>query len=278
MALTGKKVAEYIVNNFSAPIANLDSLIVEAHEMLLDTPPSEVRMAEILQDIGSQVRHYLGDYIDRCNCDGLSPRFSFGVTTDTLINKQAQLHTAKASFLAWVSALDPYQFEKFCTKILEIEGCKNISVTSPSHDGGVDFYGTKEISVLSEGDLSFFKDVEVLVLGQAKKYTTKIGVDHIRDFIGSSQMASTALYKGAPVFLPTPIKFESFKPHAPSLLIYVTSGEVNDNARQLAKWLGIKLIDGDRIVDIFYSKDIALRRLSNEVVFDRSELDKFVGN
>lgn len=273
MKLTAKRVFNYLLREFSRPQATISEVIVWAHEALFEEVLSELQAHELSIDLEEGVRREISRYFEQCRADGVSPKFKYGVNPEIIINKQAEIHDTKVEFLSWLSDLDPIVFESFCKRILELEGCENVCVTQPSCDGGVDFYGTKQLTVGDDEDPTILKDVDVLVIGQAKRYNNRdISVEDLRNFIGAFHMIRNAEYVGSPGFLPNPIPSNSFKPHTPTLLIYVTSGKATNRAIELSRWLGVKLVDSDRIVDLLNSKGVGMKRLENKVVFDKEDL------
>lgn len=270
--LSARKIFEYIKNSSEHPIANVDELIEEALDALLERKLGELERAEHIEDVRDGVLKEIRNYIERCRKEGITPEFEFG-HDPRHIKKLTDIHEARKKFLSWVFTLPPIQFEHLCRKVLLIEGCRDVTVTPPSGDGGVDFYGKKVVQLKDTN--SVFRDVEVLVIGQAKRYENPIGVEELRSFVGAYNMIQIAEYKGAPSCLNNPITAESFRPLSPALLVFISSGEANNNTKELASWLGVRFIGGKELADIFFTHNVGFRRLMNGVEFDPSAFDSY---
>lgn len=273
MAISAKAVFGYISNNFSQPQEMLELLIEEALDVLAETPLSSIQKSEIVDELTDKVRDEVKVYIQKCRAAGDVPAFEFGTHRSCLINKKAEIFDAKKDFYEWLYALHPKKFEGLCQKILQLEGCDNVKTTPYSGDGGVDFYGTKQVVLEAADNPTVFRNVEVTVIGQAKRYSNrnKIDIDQLRCFVGSYNLIRLAQLKDSPGQLHNPIDTVSFKPLSPALLTFITSCEADEATRQTARWLGIKLIGGEELVDILYSKNFGFRRFKSGVVFEPTD-------
>lgn len=273
MAISAKTVFTHISNNFSQPQAMLDALIEEALDVLSDSPLGPIQKCEMVDELVDKVRDEVKAYIRKCQLSGDVPAFEFGTHRSCLINKKAEIFAAKKDFYEWLYALHPKKFEGLCQKILQLEGCDNVKTTPYSGDGGVDFYGTKQVMLENDDNPTVFKNVEVSVIGQAKRYSigNKIDIDQLRCFVGAFNMIKLAQLKDSPGQLHNPIDTVSFKPLSPALLTFITSSEADEPTRQTARWLGIKLIGGEELVDILYSKNVGFRRFKSGVIFEPTD-------
>jgi hypothetical protein len=271
MVPRAKKIADYIRNTFSGPKANLDDLIMNALSVLMDPSPSEIERVELAEQLGGGVREALIKYMEGCNEQGISSEIEFGVSSTILINKQYEISHAKNDFLNWLAEISPYKFEALCKKILEIEGCRNVQVTPPSGDGGIDFYGTKEIVVYNSYEPTIFKKIEILVVGQAKKYISPVGIEEIRHFMGSIRLIKLASLRNAPDILPCITDDISYRPLSPILLLFITSGDANQNVKDIAGWAGIRLITGNELIDILYRNKLGFRIFESGIKFEPSD-------
>jgi len=81
------------------------------------------------------------------------------------------------SILNRLKRLTPKDFEVFCRELLKVYGFRNVHVTKPTHDGGIDGYGELKIG-LSYLDVAF----------QCKRWNkSSIGRPEIDKFRGASQ-------------------------------------------------------------------------------------------
>jgi len=263
-----KKVADYIRNTFNSPKGKLDELISDALMALMDPPPGDIERVELAEQLESGVREALSQHIENCKQQGIATDIEFGICSTIIINKHYAISEARDDFLKWLTEISPYKFEALCKKILEIEGCKNVQVTPPSADGGIDFYGIKEVAIYNEYEPTIFNKIDVLVIGQAKKYTIPIGIEEVRHFIGSIELLKLSKIRNAPGFLPCILDDLSYKPHSPILLLFITSGDASPNVKAAAQWSGIRLITGKELIDILYRNKMGFRIYESGIKFD----------
>lgn len=57
------------------------------------------------------------------------------------------LNDFKENILIQLKRMNPYDFEKFCMKLLKVYGFSNVEVTQKSHDGGIDGYGRLKVGL-----------------------------------------------------------------------------------------------------------------------------------
>ncbi len=273
MYITHKKIFAYIRNSFDSPKGKLEDLISNVLEQLIDPPPGPVLLGELIEKHEEGVKAEIRKYIEDCRSSGDFPELEFGFSSSILINKKYVIREAGQEFLNWLSNLDPFKFEALCKKILELEGCDNVQVTPPSGDGGIDFFGTKKIMVPGNDNPIVFRNVELLVIGQAKRYSYPIDIAELRSFIGSFDLIKIAGLKTAPDCLPNVIgEGVSFRPLSPILLLFITSSEPNATAKQVARWLGIRIISGKELIDILYENKIGFSIYESGVKFNPDDL------
>ncbi|MEO6062127.1 MAG: restriction endonuclease, partial [Thermoflexales bacterium] len=81
----------------------------------------------------------------------------------------------RAEILGILLALPPNGFENLSQRLLRESGFTQVKVTGKSGDGGIDGYGTLQISRL----------VSFKVLFQCKRYSKSVSPSHVRDFRGA---------------------------------------------------------------------------------------------
>jgi hypothetical protein len=273
MNITSKKIFEVIKNTFSTPSATLDELIGNALSFLMEPPPSEIQEAELIEQFRDGVKREINKFIKDCKLRHVPPDYEFGITDNFVINKKSSIHDANHEFFKWLSEISPTKFEFICKKILEIEGCDNVYVTQPSADGGVDFWGTKKLMVVDDNNAIIFRQVELLIFGQAKRYSYPIGIVELRHFLGTFNLIKLEGLQNAPDCLPKVLKEISINPLSPILLIFITSGEFNENAKEIARWLGIRLIAYKELFYLFFKNRLGFSFYGNTVKFDPSTLE-----
>ncbi len=133
----------------------------------------------------------------------------------------------RAATLERLLALLPNGFERLAQRMLREAGFNQVTVTGSSGDGGIDGYGTLQVSAL----------VSFKVLFQCKRYTNSVSPSHVRDFRGAM---SGRADKG----------------------IIITMGTFTAEARREATRDGvppIELIDGEKLVDMLAKLELGLR-------------------
>ena len=273
MAISHKKIFDIIKNTFSKPGANLDELIISALTFLGEPPSSQIEEAELIAQYKENVQKEIQKFIDDCKSRCIPPDYEFGVSRNFLINKKSSIQDASQDFAKWLSEINPIKFEFLCKKVLEFEGCENVRVTPPSADGGVDFWGTKSICVVDKYIPIIFQQIDLLVIGQAKRYSNPIGIVELRHFLGSFSFIKIEGLITAPECLPKVFQEGSYKPFSPILLIFITSAEFNENAKEIARWLGIRLLGIKELIYLFYENKFGFRFYENIVKFDPSDFD-----
>jgi hypothetical protein len=195
MAITPKKIFDIIKNNFSKPISPLDELIGSALPFLMDPPPSQIQEGELVEQYREGVKNEINKHIADCKLRNIPPYYEYGTSSNFILNKKSSIQEASQDFMKWLSTIDPSIFEFLCNKVLELEGCDNIYVTPLSSDGGVYFWGTKEILVIDNSNPVFFKEVELLIIKQAKRYSGPVGISDLRNFIGAFHLIKIVRFK-----------------------------------------------------------------------------------
>ncbi|MCE5319463.1 MAG: restriction endonuclease [Parachlamydia sp.] len=272
MTVSAKNIFHYIRNSFETPKGDLETLVSDAITSLSDRELSPCELDEFVERFVGPVKAEIMSYLSKCSSEGKSPDLEFGTHPSTLINRRARTQKATKDFLCWLSEINPFKFETLCKKVLELEGCYNVEVTPPSGDGGIDFYGSKNV-IMYDSSLSLFKNVEVLVLGQAKRYSNPIGVEEIRSFVGSQEVIKIAGLANCPTYLSNLLHGQSYRPLAPILLVFITSNEPKGNTKDFARWLGIRFISGTELADIFYSHKFGFRMHESGVQFEPADFE-----
>ena len=152
--------------------------------------------------------------------------------------------------------MQPSKFESLCRVVLEAEGCQNVHVTSLSGDAGVDFIGTRTVHPTDYVQPNVFRDMEILVMGRAKRYKDEVGIHEIRNFLSSLSLMKVANLPSKPNFFQFPVSQDSYKPFSPVLLIFMASSEAGRNTHDFAKWLGIRFIGGEELITILFTHDV----------------------
>jgi restriction system protein len=131
------------------------------------------------------------------------------------------------TLLEVLQGISPKGFEDICKLLLREHGFENVQVTGSSHDGGIDGYGTLELNPF----------VSIKVLFQCKRYKGTVSRAQVGDF--RNAMLGRA-EKG----------------------IILTTGTFSEDAKREASRDGappIELINGEKLVELFESKQLGVR-------------------
>lgn len=273
MTLSSLKIFKFIKQDFKSPIGKINDAIEEAINAIFEKKPSELEIAELVEKYKKKIIPLIERDIKDCIEKKIEPDIIFGTTQEILKRTKVELRDAQNSFNAWLSELNPFLFEKFSKKILELEGCVNIKVTPSSGDGGIDLYGTKEIAIADESSQNVFKNITLLVIGQSKRYNKEIGINHLREFVGSVSMIKYSLIENSPKSFAKPIDLNCYKPLTPLLMTFITSSKANKNTAEVAKWLGVRFIDGYELSQILYRNNLGFHKYKNTTKFEPDEIE-----
>lgn len=136
--------------------------------------------------------------------------------------------------LGKLKRIDPYDFEKVCSKILEHSGCAS-EVTQKSYDGGIDFVATG-LDILPD-EMNCPEGVRAAIIGQAKRYSTNLIAEKaLREFVGASLVRRHHLRVQKKIW-----------PLSPVLLAFWTTSNFDPSGRRFARDAGVWLMDGPTI-------------------------------
>jgi restriction system protein len=163
------------------------------------------------------------------------------------INDRSFVRNNKADFReslrAWLLKTDPYGFERLVKLLLEAMNYKNVQVTAPSRDGGVDVVADIECGLTS-----------VREVVQVKRHRRPIQRKDLDALRGS-------LYR-----------FGTFRG------MLITTSSFTRGTREAASAPGafpITLINGDKLVDLLIEHNIGVSRCAVELlVFDPSAFSR----
>ncbi len=130
-----------------------------------------------------------------------------------------------------ISSLSPEEFELLLKQVFSrVPWAKDVRVTGRSGDGGIDFTG-KFIEKHS--------GVEFLLFGQAKHWSSKVGSDTIRTFLGSVTITARA---------------------RAAVGIFVSTGGFTNDAREAAQGSPTKIVlmDSDQLAEAMLQNGIGI--------------------
>lgn len=163
--------------------------------------------------------------------------------TNTAKDEDVAEEVEEQEVLGVIQGLPPAGFERLCKRLLTEWGFQDIEVTGKSHDGGVDGTAVLLLNPFVSFDVAF----------QCKQYAGAVRREQIASFRGSKKAL-----------------------HAEKL-IFLTTGYFTKDAIKDAKGDGaitVELIDGEKLVELFENKQLALQR---EEIFkvDQAFFDQF---
>lgn len=135
----------------------------------------------------------------------------------------------KPDLLQVLQSLTPTGFEKICQRLLRESGFENVVVTKPSHDGGIDGYGTLEMNPF----------VSFKVLFQCKRFKDKRTVSRAQ--VGDFRNAMIGRAEKGIIMTTGAFSKEAIK-------------EANrDGAPQ------VELVDGEKLVEMFKKVELGVK-------------------
>jgi len=183
--------------------------------------------------------------------------------------------------LAAIRNLSPHKFEAFSARVLDLLGSDMSHTTLYTKDSGVDFVGrlriqTDSTALLTSKDFAGFEDAfSLTVYGQAKAYSNKVGLDVIRELVGSIALLrfsgrgpdglGSALDRVIPMC-------------EPLLPLVFTTGEFTSQAKRLARETGVVLKDGSQLATFLCLRNIGFRESDTGLEFDRQTFMQWVSN
>lgn len=166
------------------------------------------------------------------NAKGAEQTTSATTTEAEIVGDTAEIESPETAeegkLLEVLQSLSPDGFERLCKRLLHEYGLEKVAVTGKSHDGGIDGNGLLRLNPF----------VTMKVLFQCKKIRSSVSRAQVGDFRNAVMGRAD---KG----------------------IFITTGWFSPDAEKEANREGvlqIELVDGDRLVELFESKQLGLRR------------------
>ena len=192
----------------------------------------EFDILEFLQDKLPYIADHLRDDLANCIEDGRVREFEIDDESPPYVRRTVE---RDHELIAKLRRIDPFAFEDICAKILSALGAES-SVTQRTNDGGIDFFATKLKVVPSA--LPMPVSCHGLVIGQAKRYRegAAISETRLREFVGASVLQRHVLTASS-----------NLGPLIPTLYAFWTTSDLDPNARNFAKSVGVWYMDGQTL-------------------------------
>jgi hypothetical protein len=168
--------------------------------------------------------------------------------------------------LAELQKLTPVEFERICTRVLTLLGCRDSHTSPLRDDGGIDFYGQLALkgrldTALPLGGID--NRTNVWLIGQAKHYPTRpIQTAVVRELVGSVELARTkgAIHQWAGLDL---------RPFDATVLLVFTTGWFSSGSKSLLSQSGVLSMDGKQLSTFLCDSGMGFQ--GDPPTFDRVE-------
>lgn len=162
--------------------------------------------------------------------------------------------------------INPIDFEKLCSKVLQLLGVSSPTVTKAARDEGVDFFG--KLNPVAEKYLfdvtpTVQKSLDVWLVGQAKHYPKgSAGTPDLRHLFGSVSLARANAYS-TNSFTANSL---NLRVADPVFFLFFTTGELSNDAWSLIKKTGIVAMDGGMLSAFLADRGLG-NTMSNSIDF-----------
>ena len=158
--------------------------------------------------------------------------------------------------LAELQKLTPAEFERICTRVLTLLGCRDSRTSPLRDDGGIDFYGQLALqgrlnTPLPLGGID--TRTNVWLIGQAKHYPTRaIQTAVVRELVGSVELARTkgAIHQWAGL---------EIRPFDATVLLVFTTGWFSSGSVSLLAQSGVLSMNGKQLATFLCDAGIGFR-------------------
>lgn len=241
-------------------------------DWVLEDGKDERRLANLVKALN----YVIDDYVARRMTPPLRPTstvtfFRFTIWSDPDedeaerdVRARLRLHQP---MLECLRALDPGDFERLCSKVLQAVGCENVHVTRGSQDLGSDFFGRLPASGGTVAEIQVgprhrvLGSVWLLVFGQAKRYAdyNKITLDTIK-LIESTWFDVLRLRQAGalPQNLDAGLEQIGWCPGDAVRYMFVTTAYYTGPAMRWAETAGAITLDGDQLAQLLLEAEIGI--------------------
>ena len=227
---------------------------------------------DLWEDIRPSVIRILRKKIGDCFSKQISPNYVFSEVSDAKLirydiqgqdeeerMRRAQIIFHRNKIIGTLHKVGWRTFEFFCAHLLALYGCNEIYVTQGSKEGGIDFYGTLDLT--SQKFLSLFSRVmngpRIKIIGQAKNWENEVGEGEVNKFVKDHRDFISGKHK---LIKKLPESF--LKEDAPFYPIFMTTSSFTKDAIKSANRDRIIIKDGEQIVEELIMLSISQNILS----------------
>jgi hypothetical protein len=208
-------------------------------------------LADAAEAMEPHVHYQLGVVSDEMVRDGIEPTYIVEGEPGSAYLRGVHLATSAA--LQRMKVLKSKEFERLCAEILVRMGAVGKDVGG-TDDDAVDFFA-KDVP-LGGPRIAALKVCRVLLVGQAKRYTTKpVNMNHVRTFVGGTIVRVDKLRR----------EDDRLGVAGPVILAYWTTGVFNRTAEEYGRRAGVWMLSGMALAQLCNSLDIDLGTFEAEV-------------
>ena len=186
------------------------------------------------------------------------------------LQDQKMRRLRSSEYYSALQELTPEQLEDLCGKLVEFLGVRDPQVSRRSADEGIDFYGKLSLdSIFFPHDLgpTIQKQLSIWLVGQAKRYTRKIGTHLVRELAGSILLGRSQAFGS----VHSPLSDMKIRVGDPVFAIIITTGRFTSNTWRLLDRSGIIGMDGEMVAAFLADREASLSSGSdfdNDVFLD----------
>jgi hypothetical protein len=224
----------------------------------------ETQVAEIVDEEQDTLRRRFDERLEDYKSRRLiSPLRWSGFDSERVVNTRLALKHLEAYVHYVRNDITWSEFEILCKNILERVGLSRVARTRAAKDAGIDLIGIREArSGLVQGtivQIDFLVEPIVWVFCQCKHSAeAAIGVNAIRDFVGSVEIFMRSSESERDVGIGTPYDFAELAPFAPRMLVLLTSSYWTKDAWKLSRTNGVHLVDGEGLAQALILEGVGI--------------------
>lgn len=249
------------------------------------------QIADDAYTLKTKVRHQLNKHLKECETKKINPLFQWSeIDEERIISLCNKENTTKEEndedrykytedCKLYLQNIDPVLFEKLGKNLLQFIGCEAF-VTQASQDEGIDFGGVLRLSK-SEKEYSIasrvLQEFSLKIIGQAKRYKNEVGVNELRELNGTlhEKIIENLVLKHKGNEIINKLKEYSY----PTALIFITTGRFTSTAINLAKDVGMILMDGDQVAQALLHMEHGCKRNETGIwEFDGDSINDWLVN
>lgn len=188
-----------------------------------------------LEQIEKRIKENIKRTNERFEKDGVKAPFVIKGSNGNLIAKGETFNNLKETFILLEEKAHDFA-ERIGGELLRKIGCREekIFITPKTADEGIDYWGEILFPVIVSNPPH-----RVLVIGQVKQYSGNVPVAALREFVGAVKTAFVTKFFG-----------ENYTEQTPTILQFVTTGELTEAGKKVAKSNNIHIITKRHLIEM----------------------------